>query len=106
MASGSITQVIPEYGKDDKNDCYLKLPDGTLIEWGAVVIEANTSTKNITLPKELTNKNMLTVQITPITSGYVWNANYSAFTTKIINVGAAPATSSRNAYWMVIGRWK
>lgn len=109
MSTGIIDQALNYLGDFDSamsDPSYCKLPNGVVIMWGAIAVNNGSSTSTINFPVTVTNKDYLTVQVTPLSQGDTWNVNYNDATTSSISVGRLPTNSTRYAYWLVIGFWK
>ena len=85
---------------------YCKMGDGTLMQWGSVVVPSGNYTQQISFPQEFADRTKITIQVTPLSGGTVWNVNYSDVTTTGASVGRTPNTSASTYYWLAIGRWK
>ena len=103
MATGTITQVTPNYGLDaDQRTAYCKFPDGTMIEWGSVTVDANAYAGSRYFNNRFVRLD--SVLVSP------QDADITAFGVKTSNnavtFGRRPITATNQLYILVIGRWK
>ena len=102
--------TIPSIGNSSNG--YIKLPGGTLIQWGvqSVTIDTNAARYfkkkgSATVTFTLEFAEAPTVVVTPMESGAWWNATCNSTTTTSINVHmAGDTTGTRSVYWIAFGR--
>lgn len=98
-------KVIHDYVDPGHGTYYVKLSDGTMIEWGSVTVASGSFTADWTHPVAFTGR-PTTIQVTPAASVTSWNINYSNSSASKTNIGRTPNTSATAMYIMAIGKWK
>ena len=105
MAAGKTDKVTNDSSAGSGSG-YCKMPDGTLIQWGSVIVPIGSYTANISLPVPLYKLQDSSITLTPLQTGTDFNINYSDSSTSSIRIGRTPNTSDSVYYWIALGRWK
>ena len=88
------------------NGGYTKQPDGTLIQWGAVTVAQGAYTASVAYPQAFTNKNQVSITLTPTSAGTSYNVNWDSSTATSLSIGRTPNATANTYYYQAIGRWK
>ena len=98
MASGTI-----QISTNDSASTYCKMPDGTLIQWGAVTIPSGVSVVEIKFGYSFVDTNY-SLTLASYQNGI--STNISSKEAGRGYVGRTPATATNSMDWIAIGRWK
>lgn len=105
MAAGKTDKVTNDSSAGSGSG-YCKMPDGTLIQWGAATVASGSFTGSFSLPVSLYRIQDSSVVLTPLQTGTDFNVNYADSSNSEIKFGRTPNTLASTYYWMVFGRWK
>ncbi len=91
---------------DESHTDYTKLPDGTLIQWGAATMDAGSSSKTITF-----SVNFISVPIVVVSARYTNTRNDHVLVAgERVNGFTVyrndPTTNQQFCSWIAIGKWK
>lgn len=105
MAKTSVNKVTNDSSASGGSG-YCKMPDGTLIEWGAATVASGSFTGSFSLPVPLYRIQDSSITLTPLQTGTDFNVNYADSSNSEIKFGRTPNTSASTYYWIACGRWK
>ena len=99
--------AISDLGFESSSN-YLKLPDGTLIQWGEATIPSGSAKTTVTFPLAFANVNYAFFPTGIYTYTRDISFVYAAQTATTIDIWHGSADLSHNVYfkWLTIGRWK
>lgn len=86
------------------------MPDGTLIQWGSSVIEANQINKQVTFPLSFVDENYGFSVISDNSNSYDVKLTYyyaeKSYIMVYAHVNGGITTQNQPFKWLAIGRWK
>ena len=91
---------------NDSSTSYVKMPDGTLICWGAVSISNGQSQGTAQFPVEFISKDSLAITATPVSTSATCNIYYGQTTKSQVTVSRSGTSGDNSFYYIAIGRWK
>lgn len=103
LSNGTDT-LLPESAVSGSRYC--KMADGTLIQWGALDIPANSTNAQLTFPQSFYDTGW-GISITPVYTVSAVDIQYSGSTKTGVTVYRLPSNQYvQTVKWIAIGRWK
>lgn len=100
-----LYKIVSNLNNESDNG-YCKFPDGTLIQWGSVVVPQGSYVAYAPLSIPFIDKTKLGVSLTCVDTFVQATVNYTSSTVSSLQIGRTPNTTANTFYYIAMGRWK